>query len=48
VVVTSRAVTCSDGFGFVALRYWAGTGLSRTMSRVGVEPVQLAQSMSPL
>ena len=30
-MVTSRAMTSSDGFGFVAFRYRAGTGLSRTM-----------------
>ena len=30
-MVTFGAVTCSDGFGFVAFRYRAGTGLSRTM-----------------
>jgi hypothetical protein len=30
-VVTSGAVTCSDGFGLVAFRYSAGTGLSKTM-----------------
>jgi hypothetical protein len=30
-VVTFCAVTCSDGFGFVACRYRAGAGVSRTM-----------------
>ena len=30
-MVTSGAVTGSDGFGSVAFRYWAGTGLSKTM-----------------
>jgi hypothetical protein len=32
-VVTFGTVTFSDGFGFVAFRYWAGTGLSATAEK---------------
>jgi hypothetical protein len=34
-------VTCSNGFGFVAFRYWAGTGLSKTMPRANTTSMPL-------